>query len=99
MVTFPLRDDQPKGGSERADWASHQPGCAARSCVLAKYRNAGQVCASLSRFYVHEYVVDEFTDAFVRDAQGHVVVANDSDVGSYRQLSLGEGIVLGGVYR
>lgn len=46
---------------------------AARSCVQAKYRNAGQVCASPSRFYVHESVADEFTRKFVRAAQGLTV--------------------------
>jgi succinate-semialdehyde dehydrogenase/glutarate-semialdehyde dehydrogenase len=29
---------------------------AARACVTAKFRNAGQVCASPSRFIVHESV-------------------------------------------
>jgi succinate-semialdehyde dehydrogenase / glutarate-semialdehyde dehydrogenase len=38
----------------------------AQSCVRAKYRNAGQVCASPSRFFVHESVADAFTDSFVR---------------------------------
>ncbi len=47
---------------------------AARSCVQAKYRNAGQVCASPSRFYVHEAVADEFTRR-IRDGRA----------GSYRR--------------
>jgi succinate-semialdehyde dehydrogenase/glutarate-semialdehyde dehydrogenase len=38
---------------------------AAQSCVKAKFRNAGQVCASPSRFFVHETVLEEFSDAFV----------------------------------
>jgi succinate-semialdehyde dehydrogenase / glutarate-semialdehyde dehydrogenase len=48
-------------------------GLAARSCVQAKYRNAGQVCASPSRFYVHESVADEFTHAFVTAARALTV--------------------------
>ncbi|TAM89625.1 MAG: NAD-dependent succinate-semialdehyde dehydrogenase [Candidimonas sp.] len=35
----------------------------------AKFRNAGQVCISPTRFLVHRGVVDEFTQAFVRYAE------------------------------
>ncbi len=42
---------------------------AAEAAALAKFRNAGQVCASPSRFYVHERVADEFTDGFVKVAK------------------------------
>ncbi len=56
---------------------------AARACVASKFRNAGQVCASPSRFIVHESVQDEFIAEFVaatdslqvgngRDPQTHV---------------------------
>ena len=38
---------------------------AAQACVATKFRNAGQVCASPSRFLVHESVAAEFTAAFV----------------------------------
>jgi succinate-semialdehyde dehydrogenase / glutarate-semialdehyde dehydrogenase len=38
---------------------------AARACVGAKFRNAGQVCASPSRFYVHESVTDTFAEHFI----------------------------------
>ncbi len=38
---------------------------AARACVSAKFRNSGQVCASPSRFYVHESVTDTFTEHFI----------------------------------
>jgi succinate-semialdehyde dehydrogenase / glutarate-semialdehyde dehydrogenase len=41
---------------------------AAQACVRAKYRNAGQVCASPSRFFVHEDVLGDFTDVFVKAA-------------------------------
>lgn len=42
---------------------------AAALCVAAKYRNAGQVCASPSRFLVHEDVAARFTAAFVRHTE------------------------------
>ena len=38
---------------------------AAAACVASKFRNAGQVCASPSRFIIHESVRDEFTQHFV----------------------------------
>lgn len=38
---------------------------AARACVASKYRNGGQVCASPTRFIVHESVAEEFTEEFV----------------------------------
>jgi succinate-semialdehyde dehydrogenase / glutarate-semialdehyde dehydrogenase len=46
---------------------------AARSCVQAKFRNAGQVCASPSRFYVHKAIADEFTEKFVHAAEALTV--------------------------
>lgn len=41
----------------------------AQLSVAAKYRNAGQVCASPIRFLVHRSRYDEFRDAFVTGAQ------------------------------
>ncbi len=41
----------------------------ARIAVIAKYRNAGQVCASPIRFLVHRSRYDAFRDAFVAGAQ------------------------------
>ncbi|MEZ5184171.1 MAG: NAD-dependent succinate-semialdehyde dehydrogenase [Candidatus Nanopelagicales bacterium] len=38
---------------------------AARAAALGKFRNAGQVCISASRFLVHESVAETFTAAFV----------------------------------
>jgi len=38
--------------------------------VAGKYRNAGQVCISPTRFYVHESIIDRFTDRFVAQAEG-----------------------------
>ncbi|MGM9383187.1 NAD-dependent succinate-semialdehyde dehydrogenase [Streptomyces antibioticus] len=46
---------------------------AARSAARAKFANAGQVCTSPSRFLVHESLVEEFTDTFVRAAEAVVV--------------------------
>ncbi len=42
---------------------------AARAAALGKFRNAGQVCISASRFLVHESVVDQFTAAFVEQTR------------------------------
>jgi succinate-semialdehyde dehydrogenase / glutarate-semialdehyde dehydrogenase len=42
-----------------------------------KYRNAGQVCASPTRFFVHSGVYDAFVDAFSNHA-GRLVVGNGS---------------------
>jgi len=39
----------------------------------SKYRNAGQVCISPTRFYVQEGVYDRFVEAFARRANAHVV--------------------------
>lgn len=40
----------------------------ARMCVAFKYRNAGQVCLSPSRFYVHASLAAAFTESFVKYA-------------------------------
>jgi succinate-semialdehyde dehydrogenase/glutarate-semialdehyde dehydrogenase len=37
--------------------------------VLAKYRNAGQVCVSPTRFYVHEKIYSRFVDGFTSRAK------------------------------
>ncbi len=36
--------------------------------VFAKYRNAGQVCVSPTRFYVHEKIYDRFVEGFAARA-------------------------------
>ncbi len=41
---------------------------AIEACVAGKFRNAGQVCASPSRFYVASEVADEFVAGFVARA-------------------------------
>ena len=38
---------------------------AAISGAVRKMRNAGQVCTSPTRFFVHESIFDEYTDIFV----------------------------------
>ena len=45
------------------------PERAATACARAKFRNAGQVCISPSRFYVHRTLTDSFNDAFTSIAR------------------------------
>lgn len=44
------------------------PAAVARACVACKYGNAGQVCISPTRFFVHEAVYPAFERAFVEAA-------------------------------
>ena len=46
---------------------------AAKLAAGAKYRNAGQVCISPTRFLVEEPVLDRFTEALVRESEAQVV--------------------------
>ena len=39
------------------------------ACVAAKYRNAGQVCVSPTRFYVHETIYSQFAAGFAARAR------------------------------
>jgi succinate-semialdehyde dehydrogenase / glutarate-semialdehyde dehydrogenase len=39
------------------------------ACATAKYRNAGQVCVSPTRFYVHERIFDAFVEGFAARAK------------------------------
>lgn len=41
----------------------------AKQCVHAKFRNAGQICVSPTRFYVHESIKSEFVETFVKAAK------------------------------
>lgn len=41
----------------------------AADCAMFKYRNAGQVCLSPNRFFVHESIHDEFVARFVEVAR------------------------------
>ncbi len=54
---------------------------AARSSVARKMRNAGQVCTSPTRFFVHESIYDEFLDRFVSGAE-KIVVGDPMDPGT-----------------
>jgi succinate-semialdehyde dehydrogenase/glutarate-semialdehyde dehydrogenase len=53
---------------------------AAISSAVRKMRNAGQVCTSPTRFFVHESIFDEYTDRFVQRAK-QTVVGNGFDAG------------------
>lgn len=41
----------------------------AQLSVMAKFRNAGQICVSPTRFYVHEKVYDRFVEQFANGAK------------------------------
>ena len=60
--------------------ADSDPLAAARSCVGAKFVNAGQVCTSPSRFYVHGSLYERFVEAFV-DATQAIKVGNGLEDG------------------
>jgi succinate-semialdehyde dehydrogenase/glutarate-semialdehyde dehydrogenase len=52
--------------------------------VPVKFRNAGQVCVSPSRYFIHDSKVDEFTSHFVRLTKSLQIgspFAEDTDVG------------------
>jgi len=53
---------------------------AATSGAVRKMRNAGQVCTSPTRFYVHESIFEQYTKTFVRRA-AETVVGNGVDPG------------------
>ena len=46
---------------------------AAMSSAVRKYRNAGQVCTSPTRFFVHRSIFDRFLEGFARRAESVVV--------------------------
>ncbi len=52
----------------------------AKMAVGSKFRNAGQVCVSPTRFYVQEKIADDFTEAFVA-AASEIKVGNGLDEG------------------
>lgn len=53
---------------------------AAISGAIRKMRNAGQVCTSPTRFFVHESIFDKYLETFVRRA-AETVVGNGADPG------------------
>ena len=51
---------------------------AVRGALAAKFRNGGQACTAANRFYVHDDVVEAFTDSF-GSAVGELCVAHASN--------------------
>ena len=57
---------------------------AAINSAIRKMRNAGQVCTSPTRFFVHDSIFDDYTEAFIKRAAATVVgdgTANDAEMG------------------
>jgi succinate-semialdehyde dehydrogenase/glutarate-semialdehyde dehydrogenase len=52
----------------------------AQAAVIGKFRNNGQVCIAPSRFYIHEKIARDFTDAAVELAR-NLKVGNGMDAG------------------
>ncbi len=74
-------------------------GAVAKAAAATKYRNAGQVCISPTRFYVQEQVYGDFVDAF-EEATKAVKVGNGLDEGTQmgpliadRRLPIMQGLV------
>ncbi len=53
---------------------------AAMTGAIRKMRNAGQVCTSPTRFFVHESIFEEYTETFVRRA-AETIVGNGVNAG------------------
>jgi len=53
-------------------------GAAAKAGALAKFRNAGQVCVSPTRFIVDETVYDRFVETFLETTR-QIVIGNGAD--------------------
>ena len=60
----------------------------AKMAAGSKYRNAGQVCVSPTRFYVQEKVMDDFADAFA-------AAASEIRVGDGMEEGVGMGPLIG----
>ena len=78
-VTMELGGHAPVIGAEDADVE-----LAVRASAAAKFRNAGQVCISPTRFLVHSSIQAEFVAALTRHAQGLEVgdgLATDTQMG------------------
>jgi succinate-semialdehyde dehydrogenase/glutarate-semialdehyde dehydrogenase len=85
--------------------ADADPVKSARKAAQAKFFNAGQVCTSPSRFFVHEGIVDAFTAEFVKAAQ-EVTVGDGLDadttmgpLANERRLQAMENVVADAVER
>ncbi len=61
--------------------ADADPVKSARKAAQAKFFNAGQVCTSPSRFFVHASIVEDFTAEFVKAAQ-EITVGDGLDAGT-----------------
>jgi len=78
---------------------------AAKVTAAGKFRNAGQVCISPTRFYVEEPALEEFTDAFTREAEALTVgdgLDEATDMGpliASRRIDVMEGFVSDAVDR
>jgi len=55
------------------------PEAAAAASAASKFRNAGQVCISPTRFYVHDRIYDDFVDAFAGKARALTVADGTTD--------------------
>jgi len=53
--------------------AGVDPGWAAAQAALGAFANAGQICVSVERVYVHACVADAFLEAFAQEAQAWAV--------------------------
>lgn len=54
---------------------------AVEGALIAKFRNAGQTCVCVNRFYIHRAIYDQFCDKFVaRVAALKVGDGSESDV-------------------
>lgn len=60
-----------------------------QAAIGSKFRNAGQVCVSPTRFYIQEKVYEEFTDAFAK-AASEIKVGNGMDEGVTMGPLIGE---------
>ena len=45
----------------------------AKLCAAVKFANAGQVCVSPTRFYIHSSVMDVFCDTMVQEVEKHIL--------------------------
>lgn len=78
---------------------------AARTLAAGRFRNAGQVCIAPSRFFVHERVIEAFTEEFVRAARdlclgdGLDPASTMGPLASERRVQAMEGVVADAVSR
>jgi succinate-semialdehyde dehydrogenase/glutarate-semialdehyde dehydrogenase len=61
---------------------------AAAQCAMFKFRNAGQVCIAPNRFYVHDAVVQQFTEGMVAAARALVLGDSQDPTSTMGPLTL-----------